>query len=216
MTGMAVAMAPEHWRTVAAVRGPERAESLGDDELLLARVRAGDDGALGIVYDRHAAMVYGIARRVTADDQVAMEVVQDVFVRLWEAPDRVDLDRGAIRSYLGVLAHRRAVDAVRRAVRRDRAEAEASAGAPVPHEAIDELVADADARAWCRERLTVAMARLPDDQREALRLAYVEGRTFKEVARLLGIPEGTAKSRVRLALARVRASAAANDLRAWS
>jgi RNA polymerase sigma-70 factor (ECF subfamily) len=183
-----------------------RAGRLGNDEVLLARVQAGDDTALGHVYDQHAELVFGIARRVTADEHLAKEVVQDVFVHLWEAPQRVDLARGSIRSYLGVVAHRRAVDAVRRAVRRGRAEA---AGFDAPddrHGLVDDEVADADARTWCRTRLATAIEELPAEQRAALVLAYVEGRTFKEVARLLGIPEGTAKSRVRLAIARVRAN----------
>lgn len=204
---MAAAVALD-WRTLDDVRAVADAS---DDAVLLARLCAGDDRALGLVYDRHADTVIGIARRVTGDQQLASEIAQDVFVTLWTAPERVDLQRGSIRSYLGVVAHRRSVDAVRRAVRRNRAEA--ACERPDPDDLLDDRVADADAMARCRERLLAALDELPEAQRDAVMLAYFERRTLKEMARLLGIPEGTAKSRVRLALAHVRATAG-DDLRA--
>ena len=88
------------------------------DALLLARILAGDDAALAIVYDQHAGLVYGLARRVTRDEQLARDITQDVFTYLWELPGRVDLRRGSIRSFLAVVAHRWAVDEVRRSERR--------------------------------------------------------------------------------------------------
>ena len=147
------------------------------------------------------------------DDQLAMEVTQDVFVHLWAAPERVDLARGSIRSYLGVVAHRRAVDAVRRSVRRARAEGVVDLREP--DDPVDDRVADAEAAAWCRDRLTAALEALPPDQRAAVTLVYLQRHTFKEAADILGIPEGTAKSRVRLGVARVR-TLAGDELRAWS
>ncbi|HEX7167348.1 MAG TPA: sigma factor [Acidimicrobiales bacterium] len=132
---------------------------LGKDAILLARLRAGDDQALGHVYDEHASVAFVIARRVTADDHLASEVVQDVFVHLWASPDRVDLSKGSIRSYLGVVAHRRAVDAVRRAVRRGGVESAVTT--PQPDALVDDQVADADARRWCRGRLLAAIDALP-------------------------------------------------------
>ena len=199
------AVATLGWRTLDEVRDPWRSDQGSDDVLLLARLRAGDDLALGAVYDRHVEMVHGIARRVTGDVQIANDVTQDVFITLWQAPERVDLERGSIRSYLGVVAHRRAVDAVRKSVRRSKAES--STPPPPLEELFDEQLADADAVARCRERLLAILDDLPPAQRDAVMLAYFERRTFKEIARLLDIPEGTAKSRVRLALAHVRAVA---------
>jgi RNA polymerase sigma-70 factor (ECF subfamily) len=93
------------------------------DAALLARISAGDDRALAAVYDAHADLVFGLARRVTRDEQLARDVTQEVFAHLWQAPSRVDLTRGSLRSYLAVLAHRRAVDEVRRSERRTRLEA---------------------------------------------------------------------------------------------
>jgi RNA polymerase sigma-70 factor (ECF subfamily) len=189
---------------VAPVPRVEHEGTARSDEVLLARMRAGDDTALGLVYDQHGGMVHGLARRVTGDEQLAQEITQDVFVFLWEWPDRVDLSRGSLRSYLGVIAHRRAVDAVRRATVRGRAETAASRR-PASEDGFDDEITQVHAQRWCRERLLAAMAELPAEQRAALTLAYFEGCTYRDVARQLGIPEGTAKSRLRLALARVRA-----------
>src|SRR3954462_14952474 len=107
-------------RSVAAMIGGER-----QDAALLARLQAGDDLALAAIYDRHAGLVYGLARRVTRDEQLARDITQDVFSYLWELPDRVDLSRGSVRAYLAVVTHRRAVDEVRRNERRARIEAAA-------------------------------------------------------------------------------------------
>jgi RNA polymerase sigma-70 factor (ECF subfamily) len=172
------------------------------DAALLARIRAGDDRALAMVYDRHAGLVYGLARRVTCDDHLAEDVTQEVFAYLWELPDRVDLTRGSLRAYLAVVTHRRAVDEVRRSERRNRIES-AHAGGEV-EDGPEEDVVDAVAREWGRQRLAAVFDQLSDDQRAAIGLAYYRGLTYAQVARTLGIPEGTAKSRLRLALARLR------------
>lgn len=173
------------------------------DAALLMRIRAGDDRALGAVYDQHAALIFGLARRVTRDIHLAQDITQEVFTYLWELPDRVDLARGSLRSYLAVVAHRRAVDEVRRSERRGRLE---TAGAPTDTELGPEPgVVEAAAQAWTKGRLAEVLAQLPDEQRVAISLAYYEGQTYAQVARTLDIPEGTAKSRLRLALARLRA-----------
>jgi RNA polymerase sigma-70 factor (ECF subfamily) len=170
--------------------------------MLLARIRAGDQRALGMIYDQHAALVYGLARRVTRDEMLAQDVTQEVFTYLWEMPDRVDLARGSLRSYLAVVAHRRAVDEVRRSERRSRTET--AHAAPDLQDGPENDVVDAAAQEWSRQRLAAVLTQLPDDQRAAVGLAYYEGQTYAQVARTLGIPEGTAKSRLRLALARLR------------
>lgn len=172
------------------------------DALLIARIRAGDDRALGAVYDQHAGLVYGLARRVTRDEHLARDITQEVFTYLWEMPDRVDLSRGSLRTYLALLAHRRAVDEVRRHQRRFRAEA-----ASAPPEADDGPESEVVARAtqtWRKKHLAALLDMLPAEQRAAVRLAYYDGLTYVQVADALGIPEGTAKSRLRMALARLR------------
>ena len=191
---MTTRRAPRSVSSVTAAASP--------DELLLARIRAGDERALAAVYDQHSGLVFGLARRVTRDENLAGEITQDVFAYLWELPDRVDLSRGSLRSYLAVVTHRRAVDEIRRNERRVRIEASAATAGQA--DGPESAVVDAAAASWGRHKLTSALAALPDDQRRAVELAYYDGLTYKQVGSVLGIPEGTAKSRLRLAIARLR------------
>ena len=185
-------------RTFAIVGASARQEAL-----LLARIQAGDGDALGVVYDEHAGLVYGLARRVTRDEQLARDITQEVFTYLWELPGRVDLTRGSLRSYLAVVAHRRAVDEVRRQERRTRTEA--ASALPEAEDGPEVEVVAAATESWRKTQLAAMLDRLPADQRLAVELAYYNGLTYTQVAKALGIPEGTAKSRLRLALARLRA-----------
>jgi RNA polymerase sigma-70 factor (ECF subfamily) len=166
------------------------------DTILVARMAAGDDEAMCEVFDRYAPLVFGLARRVTGNSTAAEDVVQEVFMTLWRNPERFDSSRGSLRSFLGVQAHRRSVDAVRRDARRV---------------AREERHRDLDPDGRMTEQddpgmadvVRKAIARLPDEQRKAVELAYFEGHTHRELATLLGIPEGTAKSRLRLAQAKL-------------
>jgi RNA polymerase sigma-70 factor (ECF subfamily) len=163
----------------------------GPDALLAARLCAGDADALTDAYARHGALVYGLARRV-ADAATAEDVTQEIFVSLWEHPDRFDPARGTLRAFLGVQAQRRAVDALRRDGRRAGREQRHHDEDPErPRDPVDDLV--------LRETVRGALDTLPPEQRAVVELAYVEGRTLCEIASCLGIPEGTAKSRLRLA-----------------
>lgn len=163
---------------------------------------AGDERALGEVYDQHASLVYGLARRVTWDEQAAQDVTQEVFAYLWETPDRVDLSRGSLRTFLATVTHRRAVDEVRRRGRRARIEATASPEtvADGPESEVTETLT----ASWRDARLRAGLDALTADQRRALELAYYDGLTYKQVAQRLGVPEGTAKSRLRQGMLRLR------------
>jgi RNA polymerase sigma-70 factor, ECF subfamily len=184
-------------------RTVRRVEVLSDrDALLMERIRAGDDRALAAIYDLHADLVYGLARRVAQDEQLARDVTQDVFTFLWEMPGRVDLTRGSLRTYLAMLAHRRAVDEVRR--RESRVRAETAAAVPEPEDGPETQVTDAATRTWRQKHLAALLDMLSSEQRAAVQLAYYDGLTYVQVAKALGIPEGTAKTRLRSALARLR------------
>lgn len=197
--------APAGPRSLSAVAGGGSAPTSSGadaDAVLLARIRAGDDAALARIYAQHAGLVFGLARRVTRDEHVARDVTQDVFAYLWELPDRVDLDRGSIRAYLAVVTHRRAVDEVRRSERRSRIES--GAPRPVKTDGPEIGVVDAQTQVWRTRRIAAGLAQLPAAQRIAVELAYYDGLTYKQVAAALRIPEGTAKSRLRLAMHRLR------------
>lgn len=168
------------------------------DEDLRGRLVARDGAALALAYDIHAGVVYGIARRVTGSGALAEDVVQEVFFELWERPERFDPRRGRLRTYVAMLAHRRAVDRVRSEVSRQSRERRFGSDSVSAGTIEDQVVARDDA-SWARRSL----ASLPDEQRKCIELAYFSGLTFREVAEHLGIAEGTAKSRIRLGLKRL-------------
>ncbi|HEX3539988.1 MAG TPA: sigma-70 family RNA polymerase sigma factor [Acidimicrobiales bacterium] len=170
-----------------------------DGALLVAIGRWRED-ALAEVYRRHAGAVFGLARRVVNDAALAEEVVQEVFLRLWNQPERFDPERGSLRSFLLAQTHGRAVDLLRAdSSRRRREEREAretaESGYDIDHQVWDLAIA---------EHVKDAMAVLSDDERRAIELAYFGGHTYREVAVVLGAPEGTVKSRIRTGLRRMR------------
>jgi RNA polymerase sigma-70 factor, ECF subfamily len=179
----------------ASVRGVE-----GSDALLAARLAAGDERALADVFDRLAPSVYSGALRVLGNGSAAQDVVQDVFVELWGHPGRYDPAAGSLRTYLVVLARHRAVDLLRSELRRVARQERHYRMTPAepPGSASDEVMAAETASV-----VRAAVQLLPDGQRRVVELAYFEGLTCREVARAMGIPEGTAKSRLRLAMAKL-------------
>src|SRR5262245_30935436 len=141
------------------------------------RLVAGDDGALTEIYDQYASFVYGLAVRVIGDPRAAEDVSQDVFVGLWEKPARFDPERGSLRTWLGTLTHRRAVDYVRREeARRRRAERDAARAVLTPD--VEELAT----ALVSAERVRAALDALPGEQRRAIQLAYFGGKTYRQVA----------------------------------
>ena len=172
----------------------------GTDALLAARLAAGDDRALAEVFDRLAPAVYGGALGVLGHHAAAQDVVQDVFVELWSHPGRYDPDAGPLRAYLTMQARHRAVDLIRselrRVARQERSSRlEPTQPDPSPHE---QMMASETAAA-----VRTAIEMLPASQRRIIELAYFRGLTCREAAEAAGIPEGTAKSRLRLALAKL-------------
>ena len=166
----------------------------------LSRVATGDQAAFAALYDELAPLVYGIARRVVRDGTHAEEISQEVFVDLWRLAARFDATKGNVRSWVATIAHRRAVDRVRsEQSHRDREQHEAVA-VPAVASGPDEIAVDTDSR----RRAVSALDRLSPPQREALELAYYGGLTHVEVADHLGIALGTAKTRIRDGLLRLR------------
>lgn len=181
---------------------PVRSEpsSLSDASLAMAMARYQQD-ALAEAYRRHAGAVYGLARRLLTNQAQAEEVVQEIFLRLWNDPGRFDPERGSLRSFLLTQTHGRSVDLLRgETARRRREEREASFNARPAYE-LDREVWDLALAGHVRE----AMANLQDGEREAIELAYFGGHTYREVATMLGQAEGTVKSRIRAGLKRLRA-----------
>lgn len=169
----------------------------------LARVMAeGDRLALGEIYSRHAGPCFALARRVLADRVLAEEVVQDVFLRLWRVPERFDAARGSMRSFLFAQIHGRSVDLLRAETARRAREERDAFRSPTIDVDLERAVADLSEG----EAVRRALAGLSDGERSAIELAYFGGHTYREVAALLELPEGTIKSRIRSGLLRLRAA----------
>lgn len=172
-----------------------------DSEELLVAVGAGDPNAFSVLYDRVTPQVLGVALRVLRDRALAEEVTQEVMVEVWRKSSRFDPERGTASGWITTLAHRRAVDRVRsEQASRDRDDRVSRRDEPRAFDAVaDEVQVRLDH--WQVRR---AMAELTERQREAIELAYFGGHTYRDVARVLDIPEGTAKSRLRDGLMRLR------------
>ena len=171
----------------------------GDANLVVGVGRFREE-ALAEIYRRHAGAAYGLAQRIVGDRALAEEVVQEVFLRLWNQPDKFDPERGSLRSYLLAQTHGRSVDVVRaessrRAREERRARLTAESGYDLEREVWDYTLA---------QHVREALATLSDGERDAIELAYFGGHTYREVAVLLEQPEGTVKSRIRAGLLRLR------------
>jgi RNA polymerase sigma-70 factor, ECF subfamily len=173
-----------------------------DDAALVTRIAAGESDALETVFRLYGGTIKSIAYRVLRNEALAEEAVQDVFVGLWESPQRYDPDRGTLRTFLVTIAHRRAINTVRSEQARFNREEKI----PVdPPGSIDDEV-------WSRtasDEVLRAVASLSEREREAIGLAYFGHLTYVEVAQRLGLPEGTVKSRIRRGMRRLRPTLAA-------
>ena len=173
--------------------------SASSDPDLVRAVSTGDHRALEEIHRRHGGAVFGLSRRVLADDALAEEISQEVFLRLWTEPHRFDATRGALRSYLQRQAHSRSIERVRseeaRRNREERAERiEIRTVTDIEAEVLATLRSDA-----VRE----ALANLEPAERQPILLAYFGGHSYREVAALLDAPEGPVKSRIRSGLNRL-------------
>jgi RNA polymerase sigma-70 factor (ECF subfamily) len=156
------------------------------------------------IYDQHVRGVYGAALRVSGDPTQAQDVTQDVFLRLWRRPEKYDARRGDLGAYLRLMARSRALDLWRESQAAGRMTDRLKVVAGTSESPVDVAPAAATERGEDRRAVRDALGRLPAPQREAVVLAYWGGLTADEIARRARVPLGTAKSRIRLGLARLR------------
>jgi RNA polymerase sigma-70 factor (ECF subfamily) len=168
---------------------------------LLSRCARGDEQAFADLYDATARRVHGLVLRVVRDPAQAEEVTQEVYLQAWRTSARYDEQKGSAMSWLMTLAHRRAVDRVRSAEAASRQDTTYHQRTQVvPHD----VTAEAAETSIEAHRVRTALGELTTVQREALELAYFGGYTHTEVATLLDLPVGTAKTRIRDGLIRLR------------
>lgn len=210
---MTLALTPATWPTAtllaevrflrtASTQRPAAAATTETDRFGQWMVDAGrgDQEAFGRLYDELGGFVLGIVVRVMRDRARSEEVTQEVFVELWRLAARFDPAKGSVKAWIATVAHRRAVDRVRSvesARERDQRAVDEHRVAPAGPE---ELTEDD----FERRRVRRALDSLTELQREAVELAYYGGHTYREVAALLGVAEGTVKTRIRDGLIRLR------------
>ena len=206
--------------------GDERAAPI-DEAALVAAVATGSEAALASLYDRHVSSIFATAFRLTGDRSVAEDVVQEVFLTLWNRAERFDSSVGSLAAWLGTIARNRAVDRLRAASRRPRlvslsptgrddepdssalerlANVHGTVGGVVDSDARDP--ADVLATGETQAAIDVALAAMADPEREVILLAYRDDLTQSEIAARLGWPLGTVKTRTRRALLRLRVALA--------
>ena len=167
---------------------------------LLSRAGRGDQSAFADLYDSLAPLLHGVVLKVVRDPAMSEEVTQEAFIELWRLAPRYDSSRGSVRSWATTLAHRRAIDRVRsEQSSRDRTEREAQNRPIQSGDVAEQVVADIDGT-----RVRKALERLTDIQRQAVELAYFGGHSYREVSVLLGVAEGTIKTRIRDGMIRLR------------
>jgi RNA polymerase sigma-70 factor (ECF subfamily) len=173
------------------------------DRELISQLLAGDEAALRTAYREHASVVFGLAMRVLVNTVLAEEITQDVFVRLWEQPDRFEPERGTLRAFLLAIAHSRAVERVRAeaSIRRRHESAQRQPVVPANDDPARNLVVRD-----VQEAVRRALVALPEDQRRPIEMAYYEGLSYRDVAEALSEPEGTVKYRIRTGMQKMRAA----------
>jgi RNA polymerase sigma-70 factor (ECF subfamily) len=170
------------------------------DAALVVAIGRWHENALAEVYRRHGGATYALARRLLNDNQLAEEILQEVFLRLWNAPERFDSERGSLRAYLLAQTHGRSVDLLRSETSRRRREEREARESPAFGHDIEREVIDLTVS----EKVKEVVAGLPVDERQAIELAYFGGHTYRQVAVMLETPEGTVKSRIRSGLRRLK------------
>jgi RNA polymerase sigma-70 factor (ECF subfamily) len=180
----------------------EQASTLADGELL-QQIRARDEAALAALYDRYAGLVFTLALRVVGERELAQEVMQDTFLRCWNGAETYQATRGNVASWLLGIARNRAIDLLRS--RQHQARLRESTPLPDPERTDLPGEADTSEIVATRQTVTAALNALPTTQRRVIELAYFGGLSQSEIARLLGEPLGTVKSRTRAAMDHLRA-----------
>lgn len=182
------------------IRRPTKVEE-PDESDLLGGLSAGDQQALAALYDRYGNAALGLAFKVCGNRAIAEDIVQEAFLALWQKPDSFDATRGSAGSFLMGIVHHKAVDAVRREASVHRREENFAAE---PQGSSEDEVVEAAWIAMRKKKVLAALRQLSPVQREALELAYLQGLTYSDVAARLNIPLGTAKTRMRDGMIRMR------------
>ncbi|HEU5103276.1 MAG TPA: sigma-70 family RNA polymerase sigma factor [Roseiflexaceae bacterium] len=200
--------------SVTAAAQPTDRQAAPDDQALLARVADGDSRALDLLYDRYSRVVYGVALRILGQADLAEDVVQETFWRVWRRSSTFQSGRGQVASWIFGIAHNLSVDELRRQRSRPRSVYDTEE-TPVLRDREDSRM-DVAAEAIENERgrlINAALQQISAEQREAIELAYFGGLSQSEIAERLQSPIGTIKTRIRLGLRKLRDVLLAQNMR---
>lgn len=187
-------------RLVRSERGSTHTNDATDLAAVLRSAGLGDRDAFAVFYDQMAGMVHGVVLKTVRSPAIAEEVTQDVFLELWRLSPRYDESKGSPRGWAAAIAHRRAVDRVRSEESARARDDQDVRRAPESHAEVEDVVGTR----FEQTRVAKALTALTDTQREAVTLAYYGGHTYREVAVLLRVPEGTVKTRIRDGMIKLR------------
>lgn len=194
-------MALSKWRTI---RDNDLDYKNLEDEVLLKLIALSQENALSELYDRYSRLVYSMAMNSLGESSLAEEVTQDVFLRIWQKADTYLSGQSKVSTWIASITRHRAIDVIRR--RKARPE-----GYLDPWATMEKLdfpedmdVEEEVETAQQRQRVRQAIAQLPEEQRQALAYAYFQGYTHREIAELLNQPLGTVKTRIRMAMQKLR------------
>lgn len=183
-------------------------QSDAEDAGLLRAVARGDESAFARVYDRYSPILFGLLLRILRSRSEAEDVLQEVFLQVWQQARSFDPARGRAFTWLVTLARSRAIDRLRAVDSRERAALRSTEDAP-PTPERQEWAEDVAIRAERAEAVRGALAELPDEQRQVLVLAYLEGMSQSEIAAAKNQPLGTVKTRTRSGLKKLSESLSA-------
>lgn len=179
------------------------------DRLIVEAIAIRDESALREAYDLYSAHVNGVAIGILRDRDLAADITQEVFVRLWERFERYDATRGSLKAFLQMDAHGRSIDLLRSrraAAAREMADHEKQASTPTA--GTEELAMESVTATTVRS----ALMSLPDEQRTPIAMAFFDGYSYRDVAEILGVPEGTIKSRIRTGMRRLQMALGAETM----
>lgn len=174
-----------------------------EDETLIRFIAKRQVEALSELYDRYGRLIYSLALYIVGSEGTAEEITQDTFMRVWEKANTYQPNRARVKTWIVSIARYRAIDELRRL--EIRPEAISLSLEDLPLEIAGENKVEEDVRdRLLRQRTRAAISELPPEQKKVIALAYFQGYSQSEIAKILGIPLGTVKTRVRLAMVKIR------------
>lgn len=175
-----------------------------DDEVLIRLIEADNGDSMGELYDRYSRLVFSLARNIVGDPGTAEEITLDVFTLIWEKAGTYNPEKAKVRTWMTTITRNRSIDELRRRGSRPERIVVDLFQDPSSQLLVDNSLEDDAQASLNRERVREAVSQLPDDQKEALQLAYFKGYTHRQIADLLEQPLGTVKTRIRLAMGKLR------------